>query len=442
MKVYSYSQIWKIAFPVVISVLMEQVIGMTDTAFLGRVGEVELGASALGNIFYVTMFMLGLGLGTGSQIIMGRRNGESNYLQIGNVFYHSLILLMGVALLLFLFIQFVSGDILRLIISSPQVFEATMSYLQWRVLGCFFAFVAIMFRAFYIATTNTKTLTLNSVIMVLSNVLFNYILIFGKCGFPALGIAGAAIGSALAECVSMLFFVFHTWRHVDYAKYGLNRRPVIRKKIFSRVCSLSVWTMIQNFLSLATWFLFFLAIEHLGERELAVTNIIRNVSSFFYMTINAIAMTVSTLSSNLMGQGEIDSIMPLARKSMRLAFYIIIPMMILVGLFPHAVLYIYTDSSVLVEAGIGSLYVLLSSYFFTIPTRILVCTIMGTGNTRRALWIEVLTMVIYVGYIVVAVFLYRVSLPVCWLSEHAYQIPAMALAIWYLRQGTWHLKKV
>lgn len=442
MKTYSYSQIWKITFPVVVSVLMEQLIGMTDTAFLGRVGEVELGASALGSIFYVTIFMLGLGLGTGSQIMMGRRNGEGNYKEIGKVFYHSLLLLTFGAILLFVFIQTASASILRLIISSPDVFDATMQYLQWRVFGCFFAFGAIMFRAFYVATTNTKTLTLNSIVMVLSNVVFNYLFIFGHCGFPALGIAGAAIGSALAEGISMLFYILHTWRHVDYKKYGLNVFPKLDLSVFGRVGALSVWTMIQNFISLGTWFLFFIAIEHLGERELAATNIIRNVSSFFYMTINAIAMTVCTLSSNLMGQNEAESVIPLAKKSMRLAFYITIPAIILVGLFPRAVLYIYTDNPMLVDDSMGSLYVLLSSYILTIPARILLCTVMGTGNTKRALGIELLTAVFYTAFIIIAVFIYRVPLAACWLSEHAYQIPAMLFCIWYLRQNTWQTKRI
>lgn len=442
MKTYSYRQIWNIAYPVVISVLMEQLVGMTDTAFLGRVGEVELGASALGNIFYVTMFMLGLGLGTGSQIMMGRRNGEGNYLEIGKVFYHSTFMLLGMGVLLFLFIHFVSPLILSKIIASPDVFEATMSYLNWRVFGCFFAFIAIMFRAFYVSTTNTKTLTLNSILMVTSNICFNYLFVFGKCGFPEMGIAGAALGSVLAEGVSMIFFILHTFTKIDYKKYGFNRLPRLSPHLLKRVCSLSVWTMIQNFLSLATWFLFFLAVEHLGERELAVTNIIRNVSSFFYMTINAIAMTTSTLVSNLMGQGEVDSVIPLAKRSMRLSFYIIIPMMILVILMPRLVLHIYTDNPDLVSEGISSLYVLLSSYFFTIPTRILLCTVMGSGNTKTALWIELLTLIVYTGYIIIAVFGYKVSLPVCWLSEHTYQIPAMLLCWLYLRKNTWQLKQV
>lgn len=99
---FSYSQIWKIAFPILISTLMEQLIGITDTAFLGRVGEVELGASALGGIFFITVFMLGLGFSIGAQILMGRRNGEGNYQRIGSIFYHSLGFLLVLATVLFL----------------------------------------------------------------------------------------------------------------------------------------------------------------------------------------------------------------------------------------------------------------------------------------------------------------------------------------------------
>ena len=119
-----------------------------------------------------------------------------------------------------------------------------------------------MFRAFFVGTTQTKTLTLNSVVMVLSNVVFNYILIFGKFGAPQLGIAGAAIGSSLAEMVSVIFFVIYTWKRIDCKKYALNHLPGFRPEMLKRSLNVSFWTMIQNFFSLSTWFMFFLFVEH------------------------------------------------------------------------------------------------------------------------------------------------------------------------------------
>ena len=108
-----------------------------------------------------------------------------------------------------------------------------------------------------------------------------------------MGIAGAAIGSSLAELVSVLFFISYTYRKIDYRKYGLNRIPGIRTKALSQIMHISLWTMIQNFISLSTWFLFFIFIEHLGERPLAISNIIRSVSSIPFMTVMAFASTCS-----------------------------------------------------------------------------------------------------------------------------------------------------
>ena len=301
---FSYKQIWFIAYPILISLVMEQLIGMTDTAFMGRVGEVELGASAIAGVYYMTFYMIAFGFSLGAQIIMGRRNGEGNYAKIGPIFYNGTYFLLGVALVLFVSSHFVSPLILERFIDSPHVHEAAVSYIRWRVYGFFFSFVAVMFRAFFVGTTQTKTLTLNSIVIVLSNVVFNYILVFGKLGFPAMGIAGAAIGSSLAELVSVIFFVVYTRVRVDVKKYGLNRFGLQNGEPLGNILNISVWTMVQNFISMSTWFLFFIAVEHLGERSLAITNIIRNVSALPFMIVITFSSTCSTLISNLIGAGN------------------------------------------------------------------------------------------------------------------------------------------
>ena len=76
-----------------------------------------------------------------------------------------------------------------------------MEFLDWRIYGFFFSFVNVMFRALYIGITRTKVLTINAVVMALTNVILDYALIFGKFGLPEMGIKGAAIASVLAEAL-------------------------------------------------------------------------------------------------------------------------------------------------------------------------------------------------------------------------------------------------
>lgn len=442
MKTFTYAQIWTIAYPILVSTLMEQLIGMTDAAFLGRVGEVELGASALGGIFYIAVFMLGFGFSIGAQILMARRNGEGNYERIGTIFYHSLAFLFLMACVLCGLTHWLAPIILENIISSHAVFEATNAYIDWRVFGFFFAFLNVMFRAFYVATTQTRTLTLNSVVMVLSNVVFNYILIFGKFGLPALGIAGAAIGSCLAEMVSSMFFIIYTCRRMPYAKYALNRIPTFRFNLLGKILGISVWTMVQNFLSLATWFLFFLSVEHLGESNLAATNIVRNISSFTFMTVIALASTASTLTSNLIGAGQTICVKPMLRRVVKMGFVVLAPLIAIIGFFPDAVMSIFTNDETLKNTARGALYVMLSSYIFTIPAQILFHSVSGTGNTRTALVIEATALFIYCIFIGIAIFHFRVSLPACWLSEHVYAVFALIFSFGYLKYGNWQKKQL
>lgn len=434
---YSNRQIWQIAYPILISLIMEQLIGMTDTAFMGRVGEIELGASAIAGVYYLAIFMLGFGFSVGAQILIARRNGEGNYKMIGGIFYQGLYFLLFMAVVMFVLSHLFSSSVLGELVVSPRICEAAVSYINWRVFGFFFSFAAVMFRAFFVGTTQTKTLTLNSVVMVLSNILFNYILVFGKWGMPALGIVGAAIGSSLAELVSLLFFILYTWKRVDCKKYNLNHLVRFRLDELRHIMKISLWTMIQNAISISTWFLFFIFIEHLGERSLAITNVVRNVSSIPFMIIMAFASTCSSLISNQIGAGDTVHIRATIHQHIRLCSAIVWPIILLIACFPTPILHVYTDLSDLITTAVPTLCVLCGSYLLQTSGYIYFQSVSGTGNTRSAFFLELIALSCYLLYIVVVILIMKQDVAVCWGAEYVYAGVIGLLSFLYMRKASW-----
>ncbi len=439
---YSYRNIWKVAYPILISLVMEQMIGMTDTAFLGRVGEIELGAAAIGSIFYLVIFMIGFGFSIGSQIIIGRRNGEKRFADTGRIFWHGIYMLVALALAIILLSELFSPAIMKMMISSEHILDASMQYVRWRIPGLLFAFATVMFRAFYVGTTQTKTLTLNSIVMVLSNIFFNWVLIFGKLGIPALGISGAAIGSSLAELVSLLFFISYTSRKCDTVKYGMDRMARFDWKVLKNMLSVSVWTMIQHFVSVSTWFIFFMYIEHLGERALAISNIVRNVSGLIWMVLMAFSATCSTLVSNIIGEGHPESVMSLIKRVLKLTYSILAAVIAAFCIFPESIISIYTDIPDLISATVPSMIIMCISYAFNIAGNIFFNSVSGTGNTKAAFRLEMIALIIYMAYCTVVISIIRADVAVCWTAESIYAATLMLLSGLYLRSGRWKNKKV
>ena len=439
---FTHKQIWVITFPILVSLLMEHLINMTDTAFLGRVGEVELGASSLAGVYYMAIYMLAFGFSIGAQILIGRRNGEGNYKDIGPIFIQGVLFLVGLATLMFTVSRIYTPSVLRSVIDSEQVYVATNDYMKWRIFGFFFSFVAVMFRAFFVGITTTRILTINSLVMVGTNVVLNYLLIFGKFGFPQLGIAGAAIGSSLSELVSVIFFIIYTWKRIDCKKYALNILPKFRSQTLKRILNVSVWTMIQNFVSLSTWFMFFLFVEHLGERSLAIANIIRNVSGIPFMIAMAFAATCGSLVSNLIGAGEQDCVRGTIRQHIRIGYVFVIPILIFFCLFPDLVLSIYTDMPDLREASIPSLWVLCSAYLVLVPANVYFQSVSGTGNTRTALAMELCVLAIYVTYATYFILYMRMDIAFAWTTESVYGIFILIFCYRYMKKGNWQKKKI
>ncbi|MBZ4652263.1 MAG: hypothetical protein JG761_1063 [Proteiniphilum sp.] len=434
---YSNKQILKVSSPILLSLLAQNIIQVIDTAFLGRVGEVELGASALAGIIYIAIYTLGFGFSMGSQILIGRRNGEGNYHKIGEIVIQGILFLLIPALLLIPLLRFASVEWLPSMFSSEAVAGAVSDYLEWRVFGLLFSFANVMFRAFYIGIARTKVLTINAVVMALVNVLFDYGLIFGNLGMPAMGIAGAAIASVISEIASTLFFIIYTRKTVDTRKYGFTTIR-FEWRVIKMILNISIFMMVQYLFSVGTWLLFFLFIEnYMGERSLAVTNIVRSFYTIFTIPSNALGASTSTLVSNTIGAGRNSEVLQLVKRISLLSLGVMLIVILAVSLFPRLMIRIYTDDPSLIADTVVPLYVLISSLPLYSVGSVLFSAVSGTGNTRTALRFEIFTLIFYMAYMWLVIIFLRLSVAVAWTTEHVYWIFLISLSYYYLRSSKW-----
>ncbi|HZK08135.1 MAG TPA: MATE family efflux transporter [Bacteroidales bacterium] len=438
----SYRKIWNLSYPIILSLLAQNLIAVIDTAFLGRVGEIELGASAIGGLFYYWIFMLGFGFGNGAQILMARRNGEGNYKQVGRIFYHTMYIFVAMGVLLIVLIWFFAPSFLSAFITSPDIYKASIEYLDYRIWGIMFAFTNVAFRAFLVGTTRTGLLGISAAIMAIVNISLDYVLIFGHFGFPEMGISGAALASVISEGVAALFFIVATLSSKASRKYHIFRLPKFDGGIIRRTWNLSVFIMLQNFVSIAAWFLFFMLIEHLGERPLAVSNIIRSLYTLLMIHIWAFSTLVNTLVSNAIGEGHKNAVIPIIHKVNRMGMAISFVVLAVALLIPELLIRIYTDDPLLIADARPVLLVVLGAI---VPMSVSInwfSGVSGTANTRSALAIETATIGLYVLYIIVLTYVFHASLPLIWTSEYLYYA-VIGISSWlYLKYGNWQKKVI
>lgn len=438
----TYSSIWKIALPIILSNIALNVITVTDTVFLGQVNKVALGAAGNAGIFYFVLLFTGVGLSTGAQIIIGRRNGEKKFSEIGVLIDQTIYLLTFIALLVFLTLQFLAPYFLSKITSSTLIYEATIEFLYYRSFGVIFHFLNFVFIAFYVGTTNTKVLINATIIMMLVNVFFDYAFIFGNVGFPRMEIKGAAIASVLAEVFAFIYLVIYTKRNEFVKKFELFRFKKINLTIIKKITIVGSPIMVQNFLAISSWFIFFMIIEKLGEDELAISHIIRSIYMVLMIPLFGFSSATNTLVSNLIGQNKTYKVTKLIKRVLVLSLCSTMVLGITAFLFGKEIIGLYTSDILLINNTLPTLNVINLTMFFFCIAFILFNGVAGTGNTKVSLLIEASTITIYLVAAYFIALKWKASLPIVWCSEFIYFGLLGLFSFLYLRKGNWRKLKI
>src|SRR5688572_17547565 len=195
----SNRQILKIALPISFAILVPQLNFITNNIFLGGLGEHSLAAAGITGVYYLIFAVIGVGLNNGLQALISRRAGENKTEEIGKLFSQAvrISLIMAAAGILITYVA--SPYILEMSMRSPALREQCISFLKIRIWGLPFLYIYQMRNALLVGTNQSRYLMIGAIVETVMNIFFDYGMIYGKFGLPAIGFNGAAYASIIAE---------------------------------------------------------------------------------------------------------------------------------------------------------------------------------------------------------------------------------------------------
>lgn len=421
----------------------QNVIMLSDSVLLYHLGEVEFAAIGFAGVFYIAVAAVGWAFSRGGQIMIARRMGEQNPGAIGHTFHAMFYFELALACLMFAFMRFVAPSLFASFLDhSPEVLKLSLEYLDYRSYGIFFSYTGVSLIALYTGMARTNFILIDTIILAVVNLVLNYGLIFGHFGLPAMGIAGSGLASTIAEMVAFVIFVAWMLRDRDTWRYRIFEVekpdfPLIKKQL-----QVSLPVVAQAVVGQGSWVLFFAMVENLGERPLAVSNLVRTV--FLCLSIPAwgFASGINTLVSNIIGQGKPELVLPAALKTGWLCWLVTMGISLPVVLFPQTFLYPFfgkadMDASLIEEARPIFFIVLGILTLFSFGG-VFVNAVSGTGATKSGLKMQAIVVAIYLGYVWWVTNCTSLSVTWVWFAEVIYWLSMLCLVGWYLASGRWH----
>ena len=193
---------------------------------------------------------------------------------------------------------------------------------------------------------------------------------------------------------------------------------------------------------MGAWFMFFVVIEHMGERELAISNIIRATYMIMMTPVWGYAAATNSMVSNLIGQGRQNDVGKLVKRIIKLALGTSSIIFLLMVISPSTILGISTSDSGIVSESLGCYYIISGAMFLFSISVILLSTVSGTGSTKAAMVIEVTNIFIYLAYVYICAIVLKSSIEWVWFSEAFYWTLMGLFSYLYLRTGKWKVVKI
>ncbi|MFC5195422.1 MATE family efflux transporter [Bizionia hallyeonensis] len=341
---------WQLAAPVMLGMLGHTFVGFVDNIMVGQLGTAELAAVSLGNSFMFIAMSLGIGFSTAITPLVAEADAEGNFAKGKSAFKHGLFLCTSLGLFLFLLLLF-AKPLMYLMKQPLEVVELAIPYLDWVAFSLVPLIVFQAFKQFSDGLSMTRYPMYATIVANVVNVVLNYVLIFGKFGFPEFGIVGAAYGTLISRVVMVVFLWWILKGHKKSRDYVTNIKIFALDKLeLKKVINLGSPSAMQMFFEVAIFTAAIWLSGLLGKNAQAANQIALNLSSMTFMVATGLSVASMIRVGNQKGLKNYFELRRIAFSIFLLGMILAVTFGLLFFIFHQQLPKLYLDNSDVLNA--------------------------------------------------------------------------------------------
>lgn len=315
-----YRKLWGLVFPIAIQNLMTALVSASDAFMLGFVSQTSLSAVSLATQiqFVHNLFMLALTIGATTLAAQYWGKGDTDLVE--EILAIVLKISMAVSVVFFIAAMFFSGFLMRIFTNDIKLIQAGIPYLRIVSVSYLFMGFSQIYLCIMKNSGRTAKSTIYGSVAVVINIGFNVIFIFGLAGFPAMGIAGAALATTVSRALELLLTIYENMHRSLVCvrlKYIRNSSKKLKKDFWHYTTP-----VLGNELVWGCGFTMFSVIMgHLGSDAVAANSVANILKNIIACVCNGIGIGAGIIVGNELGKGEMERAREYGNRLFKLAVF-------------------------------------------------------------------------------------------------------------------------
>ncbi len=377
----SYTEIWLLAYPAIIMMISHTVMTTIDTLMVSRLGTVELGAVSLGGILVWTFYSLFNGLIQSTNTFVAQYFGAGEKEECARFTYQGIFLALISGIILYS-LSHTGRFLFEVMGPSEQVQVKGNGYLRISMIGGGFFLVYLTLSCFFRGIGDTKTPMKVAIVANIVNVFGDYLLIFGKFGFPRMEVEGAAVATVSSSLVGALIFLVLFLRKRYDQEYRTRSTASFSPDRMWRMIKIGMPTGVQYLLDMASFLVFSAFIGRMGDSQLAANHIVIRIMSFSFMPCWGISIAATSLVGQYIGAKDIETAEMSGYNAIRIGVLYTAIIGATFLLFSESLVRIFSSDTAVV--GFGRNIIVMAAFFqvFDGIGMIASGSLRGAGDTR------------------------------------------------------------